>query len=177
VIRLERAHTADLDAAVLDRAHALLEAAFDGRFSTEDWEHALGGVHVLAWEGPTLIGHASVVQRQLLHQGRPLRTGYVEGVAVLPTHRRRGHAAAMMTELENVIRRAYDVGALGASDEARGFYQARGWQQWRGPTAALTPSGVRRTPEEDGGVYVLPVGADLDLSAELACDWRDGDVW
>jgi aminoglycoside 2'-N-acetyltransferase I len=26
-------------------------------------------------------------------------------------------------------------------------------------------------------VFVLPVGIDLDASAALACDWRDGDVW
>jgi len=175
--QLQRAHTADLDAAVLDRAHALLQTAFGETFAAADWEHALGGVHVLAWEGARLIGHASVVQRRLLHQGRSLRTGYVEGVAVLSTHRRQGHGAAIMSELEDVIRRAYELGALSASDAARAFYEVRGWQQWHGPTAVLTPAGVRRTREEDGGVYVLPVGAALDLSGELACDWRDGDVW
>ena len=42
---------------------------------------------------------------------------------------------------------------------------------------ALTPQGIERTPEHDGAVYVLPVAARLDLSGELTCDWRDGDVW
>ena len=38
--------------------------------------------------------------------------------------------------------------------------------------------GVVATPEEQGGVYVLPVeGVPLDLSGRLVCDWRDGDVW
>ena len=58
-----------------------------------------------------------------------------------------------------------------------GFYAARGWQPWQGPTSALTPEGVVRTPEDDDGVYVLPVAAPLDLAGELTCDWRDGDVW
>ena len=58
-----------------------------------------------------------------------------------------------------------------------GFYASLGWQQWRGPTFALTPSGVVRTPDADGGIYVLPVSAALDLDGELTCDWRDGDVW
>ena len=41
----------------------------------------------------------------------------------------------------------------------------------------LTPTGITRTPDEDGAIYVLPSTAPLDLSGELTCDWRDGDVW
>jgi aminoglycoside 2'-N-acetyltransferase I len=36
---------------------------------------------------------------------------------------------------------------------------------------------VRRTAEDDGGVFVLPVAPGLDLRGDLTCDWRDGDVW
>jgi aminoglycoside 2'-N-acetyltransferase I len=143
----------------------------------EDWEHALGGVHALVWEGDELIAHGSVIQRRLLHGGRTLRTGYVEAVAVRADRRRRGHGAAVMDALERVVRGAYDLGALGATDEGAGLYTSRGWQQWRGPLYALTPDGVIRTEEDDGGVYVLPVTTALDLSGELICDWRDGDVW
>jgi aminoglycoside 2'-N-acetyltransferase I len=83
----------------------------------------------------------------------------------------------MMDELERVVRRAYDVGALAATDEAARFYAARGWMLWQGPSSALTPAGIRRTEEDDGGIYVLPVTASLDTTGELICDWRDGDVW
>ena len=83
----------------------------------------------------------------------------------------------MMEALERVVRRAYDLGALGSTDEAAQFYAARGWQRWQGPTSALTPDGVRRTEEDDGGVYVLASLTPLDLSGALTCDWRDGDVW
>ena len=83
-----------------------------------DWEHSLGGVHAIAWDGDELVGHAAVVQRRLLHGGRALRAGYVEGVGVRADHRRQGHAAAMMDALERVVRGAYDLGALGATDEA-----------------------------------------------------------
>jgi aminoglycoside 2'-N-acetyltransferase I len=171
------AHTADLDLATLEAAKALLEAVFAGEMTDHDWEHALGGVHALAWERDELIGHASVVQRRLLHGGRALRTGYVEGVGVRADRRRRGHGAAMMDALERVVRDAYDLGALGATDEAADFYAARGWQLWRGPTSTLTPDGLARTEEDDGCIYVLAVAVPLDLSAELTCDWRDGDVW
>jgi aminoglycoside 2'-N-acetyltransferase I len=171
------AHTADLDAATLGAARALLEAVFPGELTEEDWEHALGGVHALAWEDGELIAHASVIQRRLLHGGRALRTGYVEGVGVHPDRRRRGHGAAVMAEVERVIRGAYDLGALGATDEAAAFYAARGWRPWEGRTSAMTPRGVVRTPEEDGAILVLPVAVALDFGGELTCDWRDGDPW
>jgi aminoglycoside 2'-N-acetyltransferase I len=176
MIRLQKAHTADLDARTLETARALLDHVFDD-LTDDDWEHALGGVHTLVWDGPELVGHASVVQRRLAHGGRALRTGYVEGVAVREDHRGRGHGAAMMTELERVVRRAYHLGALSATDQAASFYAARGWKLWQGPSSALTPDGVVRTEEDDGAIYVLPVTVALDLSGELICDWRDGDVW
>jgi len=171
------AHTADLDVATLEAARRMLEAVFEGDFTEHDWEHALGGVHALAWDDGELAGHGSVVQRRLLHSGRALRAGYVEGVGVLASRRRRGHGAAVMTALERVIRGAYDLGALGSTAEAAAFYAGRGWRQWQGPTSALTPDGVARTEDEDGAIYVLPGAVALDLSGALACDWRDGDVW
>jgi aminoglycoside 2'-N-acetyltransferase I len=82
-----------------------------------------------------------------------------------------------MDPLEGLARRAYDVAALGATDEAVSFYESRGWRQWVGPSSAMTPTGLRRTPEDDGGIYVLPLSASLDLDGELVCDWRDGEVW
>src|SRR6188472_1505257 len=112
------AHTADLDPALLVAVRTLLDAAFEGDFSDDDWEHALGGVHALAWEGPELVGHAAVVQRRLLHGGRALRAGYVEGVGVRADRRGRGHGGALMDALGRVLHGAYDVGGLGATDRS-----------------------------------------------------------
>lgn len=92
------AHTAELDTATFAAARRLLYEVFDD-MTDHDWEHALGGVHALAWEQGELVGHASLVQRRLLHRGRALRTGYVEGVGVRADRRRRGYAAAMMDAL------------------------------------------------------------------------------
>ena len=174
---LRVAHSAELDSATLRAAQALLADVFDGDFSDHDWEHALGGMHVVVWEGAELIGHASVVQRRLLHGSRALRAGYVEGVGVRTDRRGRGHGAAMMQALERVVRAAYDLGALGATDEAAKFYAARGWKLWQGPSSALTPNGIRRTTDADGCIYVLAHAVALDVFGELTCDWRDGDVW
>jgi aminoglycoside 2'-N-acetyltransferase I len=171
------AHTADLDPGTLAAAHALLVDAFAGDFSDDDWDHALGGIHAMAYQRGELVGHASVVQRRLLHAGRALRCGYVEGVGVRAAARRRGYGDAVMEAVERVIRGGYELGALGATDMAIPFYTARGWQPWRGPTSVLSPDGVQPTPEADGAVFVLPGAAALDLDGELTCDWRDGDVW
>lgn len=174
--KIMTAHTSELDAVSRRSARALLYEAFDD-MTEDDWEHALGGLHALMWEADELIGHASLIQRRLLHGGRALRAGYVEGVAVRASRRGRGHGAAMMAALEDVARRAYDLAALGATDEAAAFYAARGWRLWSGPSAALTPTGIQRTEDDDGAIYVLPLGVPLDLSGEIICDWRDGDVW
>jgi aminoglycoside 2'-N-acetyltransferase I len=177
VTSLRVAHTADLDSSSLMAARSLLEGAFEDDVTEHDWEHALGGMHAMMWDGAELIGHASVIQRRLMHGGRALRAGYVEGVAVRSDRRRRGHGTAMMEALERVIRGAYELGALGATAEAIPLYASRGWQRWRGPTSALTPTGIVRTREEDGSIYVLALEHPLDLDGELTCDWRGGDVW
>jgi aminoglycoside 2'-N-acetyltransferase I len=171
------AHTADLEPSALDAARALLDEAFRGDFSDHDWDHALGGVHALVWDGDELVAHAALVQRRLLHGGRALRAGYVEAVGVRADRRGLGHAGAMMATLERVLRGAYDVGALSATDAGARLYAARGWKRWQGQTSALTPAGVVRTEDDDGSVYVLALGVPLDLAGELTCDWRDGDVW
>ena len=121
MISVRVAHTAQLDPGTLADARALLYAVFDD-MTEADWEHSLGGIHALAYEGGELVGHAAVIQRRLLHGGRALRTGYVEGVGVRADHRRRGHASEMMEALERVIRDAYELGALGATDDATLFY-------------------------------------------------------
>ena len=176
MLPVRTAHTSELDHAVLAAARSLLYEVFDD-MTEDDWEHSLGGLHAIAREGEELVGHAAVIQRRLVHGGRALRTGYVEGVAVRASCRRRGHGAAMMDALERVVRGAYDLGALGATEEAGAFYAGRGWQQWQGPTSALTPAGIERTGDDDGGVYVLPGAIALDLAGELTCDWRGGDLW
>ncbi len=175
-LELRSVHTADLGDGTRAAIRQLLDGAF-GIVSEDTYQNVLGGVHALLAEDGELIGHASVVQRRMLHGGRALRTGYIEGVAVRADRRRRGHGAALMSVLERIVRSGYQLGALGASDDGARLYVSRGWQRWRGPIAALTPDGICRTPDKDGAIYVLPVSAPVDLSGQLVCDWRPGSVW
>jgi aminoglycoside 2'-N-acetyltransferase I len=170
-------HTSDLDPESREDARRMVMEAFGGDFTDADWEHSLGGMHALISQHGGLIAHAAVVQRRLLYRNTALRCGYVEGVAVREDWRGQGLAQAVMDAAEQVIRGAYQLGALSASERGRHIYISRGWLPWQGPTSVLAPTGVTRTPDDDNGLFVLPVGVEVDTTAEITCDWRDGDVW
>jgi aminoglycoside 2'-N-acetyltransferase I len=160
---------------------ALFAAAWpdpDEAFADEDWQHALGGVHVILVEDGRILSHGSVVTRILEAGGTALRTGYVEAVATWPELQRRGHGSAVMREIDDFITSNYELGALGTGEFA--FYESLGWEHWRGPSSVRTPGGEKRTLAEDGYIMVLRTPAtppDLDLDAPLSCEWRTGDVW
>ncbi|MFF8017274.1 GNAT family N-acetyltransferase [Streptomyces sp. NPDC007929] len=177
-IRVRTAHTADLAPAELDAVRGLLDAAFEGDFGDEDWDHGLGGVHALVHDDSGLAAHGAVVMRRVRHGGRWWRAGYVENVAVRADARRTGLGARVMSELERVVDRAYDFGALSASDEGALLYTSRGWRLWDGQVHALSPlDGIVRLPEEEHSTYVRPaLAGSLDPAHELVFDWRDGDV-
>ncbi|MET8937002.1 GNAT family N-acetyltransferase [Streptomyces rubiginosohelvolus] len=173
------APTFELTAAERAEIRDLLDAAFEGDFAHEDWEHTLGGVHALIRDADGhLIAHGAVVQRRVLHADRSYRAGYVEGVAVRADHRRGGLGHRIMAALEHVIDAAHDFGALSASDAGAALYAARGWQIWPGRLTALGPDGPLPLPDEEGSTYVRPAaGQRLPAPAHaLAFDWRNGDL-
>ncbi|MEU6315009.1 GNAT family N-acetyltransferase [Streptomyces sp. NPDC047014] len=172
------AHTSQLTAEELRAVRDLLDDAFAGDFSDEDFEHALGGMHVVIGADGRLVAHGSVVQRRVVHGERVLRVGYVEAVAVRPGVRRQGLGGQVMDRLEQVVAGAYELGALSASEEGAGLYVGRGWAPWPGRIGALSPEGPVRLPEEEGSTYlwVPPAGIALDPAGRLDFDWREGDV-
>ena len=108
MVTLTTRHSAELSTADVAAAQALLRDAFahlppDEAFGTDDWEHALGGTHALLHDGTTLVAHASLVMRRLVHGGRALRCGYVEAVAVAPHRQRQGLGGRVMTALEALV--------------------------------------------------------------------------
>jgi aminoglycoside 2'-N-acetyltransferase I len=157
----------------------LVFGAFAGRFDEHDWDHTLGGIHVLVMDGGEPVAHGAVVPRVLVAGGREWRTGYVEGVATRGDRRGEGLATAVMREVGRVVRDGYELGALADGTGIPGFYQRLGWETWRGPTFVAGAEGPVRTAEEDGSILVLrtPATAGLEPTGALVCDWRAGDVW
>jgi aminoglycoside 2'-N-acetyltransferase I len=181
-VRLRRIRTHDLEAAEAAAIRAVLIAAFaddspDEQFTEDDWQHAIGGVHVVLDVAGEIVSHASVVERELRVGGRPLQTGYVEAVATAPGWQGRGHGTAVMGEVNEIIREGFELGALGTG--SHGFYERLGWRAWRGPTFVREPDGEHRTPDEDGLILVLatPTTPPLDETASISCDARQGDDW
>jgi aminoglycoside 2'-N-acetyltransferase I len=83
-----------------------------------------------------------------------------------------------MREAGQIIQ-GYQLGGLSDGSGFQGFYERLGWEHWQGPTLVAAPGGPVRTADDDDTVLVLrtPTTGDLDLTAPLTCDWRQGDVW
>ncbi len=173
-IRIAATH--ELSEAELRALRELLDEAFEGGFGDDDWDHTVGGLHVLAEDGG-IVSHAAVVERRLMAASRPLRTGYVEGVASARGHGGRGYASTVMREIGKLIQAHFELGGL--STGLPDFYARLGWELWPGPTYARSPERPQRTAEDDGGVMILRTDAthDLDTTLPLMCEWRSGDVW
>ena len=146
-------HTSDLDAETREDARRMLDAAFregESDFTDTDWEHALGGMHALICVRGALVAHGAVVQRRLLHRGAALRCGYLEAVAVREDWRGQGLATAVMDALEQVLRGAYQVGALCSSDRREPVRRAGVAAVAGRHLGARPPPGPTRTPDDDG---------------------------
>ena len=161
------------DVVGLEEIRELMDVAFEGDFEDDDWDHTLGGWHAVVTDGGVVVAHAAVVDRTLHSAGRAWRTGYVEGVATAPDRQGEGLGTVAMQEINQIIRRDHELGALGTGEWH--FYEQVGWERWQGRTFV----GDERTPEDDDGVMVLRFGpsAGLDLAGDIACEARPGDVW
>ena len=150
---------------------------FAGEFSDEDWDHSLGGWHVVAEERGSVVAHASVVPRNIHVAGRSLETGYVEAVATLPARQQQGLGSAVMAAAGNIIQERFELGALSTGSHA--FYSRLGWERWRGPTYVRNGVELIRTPDDDDGIMILrtPTTGEIDLSAPISCEARRGDDW
>jgi aminoglycoside 2'-N-acetyltransferase I len=156
----------------------LVERAFGDDFGEDDWSHCLGGWHVVVRVDGAPVAHAAIVPRTLTVSGRPLRAGYVEGVATEPSLQGRGHGSAVMREAAALLRERFELGALSTSRHA--FYERLGWERWRGPAYVSNGVDAHRTPDEDDGIMVLRYGsaaAALDLAGPICCEGRPGDDW
>jgi aminoglycoside 2'-N-acetyltransferase I len=180
--RIRRVPTPDLTTDEVDAIRRLLWGAFarepeDEQFAEEDWQHALGGTHVVLEVRGEIVAHAAVVERELHVDGVPLRTGYVEAVATLSDRQRQGFGTTVMHDVGALLDERFELGALGTGSHA--FYSRLGWETWRGPSSVRTAQGPEPTPDDDGYIMVLRtlMSPPLDVDAAISCEWRPGDVW
>lgn len=178
---MHRLSSGELGPARTAQIRALMAIAFgddpEERFGDTDWDHALGGTHVILEVDGVIVAHASVVERWIEIGGRPLRTGYVEAVATEPARQGTGLGTRLMTEIGTIIRDRFELGLLGTGRHH--FYERLGWRTWRGPSGWKGTDGIHWTPDDDGFLLVLetPRTPKLDQEAPILCEWRAGDVW
>lgn len=178
MVDLVVALSAELDVPTRTVLRVLWDAAFAGRFSDDDAEHAYGGVHVIARDRDGVIGHASAVPRRLRFGAGAWQTvGYVEGVATHPDHQGRGIGRSMMLRLHAEISARWPV-ALLSTGRATRFYEALGWERWQGLSYTRTADGVV-ADDEHGGLMILRIDPPVvpDLSVDVTCEDRSGDAW
>lgn len=171
VVRTDELAPADVDA-----IRRLLDAAFAGRFEETDWDHALGGQHVIVREAGEIVAHGAVVARTIWIGVDEHEVGYVEAVATAPGSQGRGHGTTVMRAIADEIASRHRVGVLSTGESH--FYERLGWQRWLGPTSVRSSTGdLVRTPDEDDGIMVLAPAGIVDRRAAITCAERAGDDW
>lgn len=170
--------SADLAPDVLESLRDLCDEAFGERFDDNDWQHAVGGRHVVAFSGREVMAHAAVVPRELWIDGVLHQALYVEAVATDPSLQGQGIGTQVMEAVEELIESDGLLAALSSGSPQ--FYERLGWERWQGPTYVQRSDDLVRTPDEDDTVLVLrptPTLKALDLTAPIACRDRSGDAW
>lgn len=166
----------DVGLETISSVRSLLELAYDGDFSSEDWEHTLGGQYFIGSLEDTIVAHGSVVARNMFIDGEALTVGYVEAIAVLPTYWRQGFGTQLMTQITKFCNNNYELSML-STDEKK-FYEKLGWRQFLGQSFVKHDELEVRTAEEDNGLMFLP-GKNCEITQILraTCLPRIGDDW
>jgi aminoglycoside 2'-N-acetyltransferase I len=166
----------ELDEATRVRLRQLWGDAFEDRFDDDDADHAYGGVHVLAYGGDVIVGHASVVPRRIRIGDDWWDVGYVEAVATDPGRQRGGVGTAVMRRLHEEIDTRWPIAFL-STGRARDFYLRLGWEVWQGRSSVQTEAGEVPTDEEHGGILARRGVDGPDLALPIMCEDRSGDAW
>lgn len=174
--KIDVRHTDELSPQEVDELRSMLVAVFGPRYDDTAWEHCLGGIHFLLRYQGRLVSHGSLVPRRFVQAGRELNGVYGESMATVKELQGSGLGTVVAALATAHIRLHYEIGAFGASKYH--FYERLGWRRWQGPTFVLTEDGPRPAAPDRGSVMaLLPAGSTVDLAADLATDWRSGDIW
>ena len=176
-LELRTVRTSELDE---ETRHEIVRLCIDAH-QQEDFRNLFSylppeGIHVLAYLGERLVGHAVVTIRWLQAGDAPLmRTAYVDAVATSPAGQGTGIGSAVMRHLATVLDDC-DIACLETT--RTGFYERLGWEEWRGPLGGRTSEGVIPTPDQRGVMILrLPRTPDLDLGQLLTVEAHPERIW
>jgi len=166
----------DIDSETESTIKALLDLAYEGDFSPEDWEHTFGGQYFIGYLDGTIIAHGSVVPRKMFINGEEVTVGYVEAVGVLPAKWRQGFGSQLMEQMTEFCLETYELSML--SSDAINFYSRLGWRKFVGESFVQYGDVEIRTEEEDEGLMVLAgIKGGVREIRRAVCQSRSGDSW
>ena len=166
----------EIDLEIESRLVKMLDAAFEGDFSDEDWKHTFGGYRFLGLLEGELIAHGAIVPRKIFFDSQHLTVGYVEGVAVDPRYWRNGYGSSLMAAITKVCRENFEISMLSTDEKA--FYTKHGWRDFQGESFVLVQGTEVRSEEEDEGLmYLLGNSTSVKRPRKVVCESRDGDSW
>lgn len=171
VIRVSGPAIADLIPALWE----LFNDAFEGDFSTSDFENACGGQHFIRFERQRIVAHAAVVERLVSIDSSVLKIGYVEAVSVASSVQGSGLGSQIMIEVTDFCRKTYSIALL--SSEETGFYERFGWERFTGESYSNTQSGIVRTQEDDGSLMFLSLEPSIRHARKLVALDRVRNPW
>lgn len=154
----------------------LLNQAYEGEFSEEDWLHTFGGTRFVGLIGQEIVAHGAVIARNFLINSQARRVGYLEGVAVSVRHQGIGIGSKLLSSMSEFTAAQHQVSML-STDEFE-FYSRFGWNRFKGKSGVLLDGSLTLTPDEDNGLMYL-TGKDGFPEEMLTayCDAREGDDW
>ncbi|MBG2875497.1 GNAT family N-acetyltransferase [Proteus alimentorum] len=177
IIKYTSKHTCYLSKIEKKILYSLLTESFGNDFSLGDFQHALGGMHVFAYDQEKMVGHVAVVQRNMAIDNNPISVGYVEAMVVLKDYRRKGIGKELITQANSIIKSCYQLGLLSASEKGVPLYSLLGWRKWEGKLFELNHGVYKQTEGDDEGIMALSSINEIDLTSSLCCDFRSGDQW
>ena len=176
MLRISRASDADLDSQISEVLRNLLNEAFEGDFSEEDWQHTFGGMRFLGFLNDQLIAHGAVVRRKIKVDESDLIIGYVEGIAVAPTYWHKGYGSLLMADITSYCLSEFSLSMLSTSE--KGFYRKHGWCDFEGMSYVFKDGVEIRSEDEDEGLmYLSGLHQFTDYPRKVVCEARDGDAW
>ena len=177
-LTLITAFTRDLDEPVRAAVVEMCTAAHHEDFSPLFHYLPPDGLHVLAYRGAELMGHAVRTTRWAQPPGQPpLKTAYIDAVTTAEAAQGQGVGSAVMRRLAaEIYMEDYALCAL-ETDRA-GFYTRLGWEMWPGPLGGRRDGAVVPTPEYQGQVLILrtPLTPPLDMEGLLTIE-DQGRIW
>lgn len=168
--------TGILESGLEGRLRYLLDLAFEGDFSIEDWEHTHGGARLIGTLEEKVIAHGAVVPRRMWLDEKEVIVGYVEAIAVAPQHWRNGHGSRLMEAITRHCDENFSFAMLSTGEKE--FYRKFGWRDFPGSSQILIEGKVTSSADEDEGLmYLSSRSIAISSASVILCEARSGDAW